>query len=284
MAQAEQVTDRCAYHGEGPFWDARRSRLRFVDMLAGDVVTLLPTGTVTRRHVDDVAAVIRAREAGGYVVAVEHGFALFDEDWSRTAAIGVFDSPSVRMNEGGCDPQGRFYCGSMAYEGTTGAGTLYRLDPDRTVRTVLSGVTVSNGIQWSADGGTVYYNDTETGRVDAFDFDADTGAFSGRRPFAVIDPEDGAPDGMTIDAEGGVWVALFGGSAVRRYDSAGTLSEELRLPASHVTACAFGGPDGRSLFITTSRQGIDTDEEPAAGAIFRAEVGVAGGTVHEFAG
>ncbi|WP_108249892.1 SMP-30/gluconolactonase/LRE family protein [Planctomonas deserti] len=285
MAAVEQLTDPCTFHGEGPYWDWRGGRLLFVDMLAGAVVALSPDGGLTRSVVGDVAAVVRARRDGGFVVGVERGFALTDDSLAVTETLPpVFSDDAVRMNEGGCDPQGRFYCGSMAYEGTPGAGSLYRLDPDRSVRTVLSGVTVSNGIQWSADGGTVYYNDTETGRVDAFDFDGDTGAFSHRRPFAVIDPDDGAPDGMAIDAEGGVWVALFGGSAVRRYDAGGVLTEELRLPASHVTACAFGGQDGRTLFITTSQEGIDTGEEPTAGAVFRAEVGVAGGTVHDFAG
>jgi len=285
MVSVDQLTEPCTFHGEGPYWDHRGGRLLFVDMLAGSVVALSPSGDLTRSTAGSVAAVVRARRDGGFVVGVERGFVLTDESLAVIETLPpVFDDPAVRMNEGGCDPQGRFYCGSMAYEGTPGAGTLFRLDADRSVRTVLSGVTVSNGIQWSADGGTVYYNDTETGRVDAFDFDGDTGQFSSRRPFAVIDPEDGAPDGMTIDAEGGVWVALFGGSAVRRYDADGVLSEELRLPASNVTACAFGGQAGSTLFVTTSQQGVDTSEEPTAGAVFHAEVGVAGGRVHDFAG
>jgi sugar lactone lactonase YvrE len=285
MVAVEQLTERCTFHGEGPYWDRREGRLLFVDMLAGAVVSLSPAGELSRTTVGTVAAAVRARRDGGFVVAVERGFVLTDDALAVTETLPpVFETDSVRMNEGGCDPQGRFYCGSMAYGGTPGAGSLYRLDADRGVRTILSGVTISNGIQWSADGATVYYNDTGTGRVDAFDFDGDSGRFSNRRPFAVIEPDDGAPDGMAIDAEGGVWVALFGGKAVRRYDGAGTLTEELRLPASNVTACAFGGQDGRTLFITTSQEGIDTDEEPAAGAVFHAEVGVAGGTVHDFAG
>jgi sugar lactone lactonase YvrE len=284
MPRPEQITDRCVYHGEGPFYDERRSRLRFVDMLAGDVVTLLPTGTVTRRHIDDVAAVIRARETGGYVVAVEHGFALFDEDWNRTASIPAFDSPTVRMNEGGCDPQGRFYCGSMAYDVSTGAGTLYRLDPDRTVHAVLESVTIPNGLQWSADGTRAFHADTGTGRIDVYDFDAGTGRLLDGRPFVTVDEEHGAPDGTTVDDEGGLWVALWGGGAVRRYDTEGKLTEVVELPVTNVTACAFAGAGSSQLYVTTSMQGVDADAEPAAGAVFSISTGARGVEQARFAG
>ncbi len=284
MPRAEQVTDRCAYHGEGPFWDERRSRLRFVDMLAGDVVTLLPTGTVTRRHIDDIAAVIRAREAGGYVVAVEHGFTLFDEDWSRTGSVAAFDSPSVRMNEGGCDPQGRLYCGSMAYDLSPGAGTLYRLDADLSVHTALESVTIPNGLQWSPDGTRAFHADTGAGRIDVYDFDATTGRLLDPRPFITIDEEHGAPDGTTMDDEGGLWVALWGGGAVRRYDADGTLSEVVELPVTNVTACAFSGPGSSELFVTTSMDGVDPEAEAAAGALFSIGTGARGVEQARFAG
>jgi sugar lactone lactonase YvrE len=284
MPRAEQVTDRCAYHGEGPFWDDRASRLRFVDMLAGDVVTLLPTGTVTRRHVDDIAAVIRAREQGGYVVAVEHGFALFDADWNRVQSVHAFDSATVRMNEGGCDPQGRFYCGSMAYDVTPGAGTLYRLDPDLTVHTALDSVSIPNGLQWSADGTRAFHADTGTGRIDVYDFDAVAGRLVDPRPFVTVDDADGAPDGTTVDDEGGLWVALWGGGAVRRYDTDGALTEVVELPVTNVTACTFAGAGSSELYVTTSMQGVDADAEPAAGALFRASVGARGVEQARFAG
>jgi sugar lactone lactonase YvrE len=284
MAKAEQVTARCAYHGEGPFWDDRSSRLRFVDMLAGDVVTLLPTGTVTRRHIADVAAVIRAREGGGYLVAIEHGFALLDEHWQWETAVPAFGAPGVRMNEGGCDPQGRFYCGSMAYDTAAGAGSLYRLDPDGAVHVVLDEVTIPNGLQWSADGTTVFHSDTGTGRISAYDFDADAGELRDPRPFVTVDEEDGAPDGVAIDDEGGLWVALWGGGAVRRYDADGSLSEVVELPVTNVTSCVFAGEGTGTLYITTSLQGVDADAEPGAGALFVAEVGARGARSHRFAG
>lgn len=284
MPRAEQRTDRCSFHGEGPFWDDRGARLRFVDMLAGDVVTLLPTGTVTRRHVDDVAAVIRGREDGGYLVAVERGFALLDADWNRAGSVQAFSSSTRRMNEGGVDPQGRFYCGSMAYDLTPGAGSLYRLDPDRTVDTVLESVSIPNGLQWSADGTLAYHADTATGRIDVYDFDASTGRLLDPRPFVTVDQGSGAPDGTAMDDEGGLWVALWGGGAVQRYDTDGALSDVVELPVSNVTACAFAGAGSTELWITTSMQGVEAADEPAAGALFSVSVGARGVHQAKFAG
>ena len=168
----------------------------------------------------------------------------------------------------------------MAYDKQPGAGALYRLDPDRSLHVVLENVTVSNGLDWSPDGSRAYYNDTDTGRVDLFDYDPDAG-LSGRRPFA----ETGArPDGLTVDSEGGVWVALSNAGAVRRYTADGMLDDVVELPTTKVTACTFGGPQLDQLFITTSREGLDPAAEPAAGSLFRAVPGVTGLPVREFAG
>jgi sugar lactone lactonase YvrE len=186
------------------------------------------------------------------------------------------------MNEGGCDPDGRFWCGSMAYDQAPGRGALYRLDPDGAVRRILDGVTISNGLDWSPDGSLAYYDDTATHRVDVFDYDRVTG-LTARRPFVRL-PDDGNPDGLTVDAEGGVWVALFGGGAVHRYTPAGALDVVVEVPTAQVTACTFGGPRLDELFVTTSREGMAADDDPLAGALFRAEVGVPGLPVREFAG
>lgn len=282
--RAEPVGDPCAHHGEGPFWDGTAGSLLVVDMLAGDVVRLDGAGAPARFHVGTVAAAIRGRASGGYVMALERGFALLDQELNVTREIGVFDDPSIRMNDGGCDPQGRFYCGTMAYAMTPGAGGLYRLELDGSVATVLEGVTISNGLQWSADGGVVYYNDTPTGRVDVFDFDPTAGTFHERRPFVVVPEGEGQPDGMAIDVEGGIWVALWEGGAVHRYDTDGTLTEVVELPASRTTACAFGGPDRRTLYVTTSRVGVPDGAEPLAGAVFAVDAGVAGAVPHAYAG
>jgi len=285
MVRATRVTERCTHHGEGPFWDARVGRLLFVDMLAGVVVEWDTLGTVRRHPVGSVAAVVRARARGGYVLAVERGFAVANDDFSVVETLPqVFADETIRMNDGGCDPQGRFYCGSMAYAMTPHAGTLYRLNPDRSVEQVLTGVTISNGLQWSHDGSLVFYSDTGTGRVDVFDFEPDTGAFRNRRPFVELDGAKGAPDGLAIDEEDGVWVALWGGGAVHRYDTRGRLSEVVELPVPKVTACTFGGDDGRTLYITTSRDGLTDGELPEAGAVFSVRAGVPGATQHAYAG
>ena len=193
----------------------------------------------------------------------------------------VWHDGRVRMNEGGCDPDGRFYCGSMAYDQRPGAAALYRLDPDRSVRLVLDGVTVSNGMEWSPDGTLVYYNDSAEGRVDDFDYDERSG-LRNRRAFAHV--AGGRPDGLTVDAAGSVWVALYGGGEVRCYRPDGALADVVQVPASNVTACTFGGPRLDRLYITTSREGLAPGDEPLAGSLFVAVVGVTGRPVREFAG
>ena len=280
--RAEQVTDPVAHHAEGPVWSDRWGGLRWVDMLAGDVLSLAADGTVARRHVGDVAAALRPRSGGGAVIAVERGFALEGADGTLTPLEPVWSDPGVRMNEGGCDPDGRFWCGSMAYDQRPGAAALYRLDPDGQVHRVLEGVTISNGLDWSPDGSLAYYDDTATHRVDVFDYDRETG-LTARRPFVRL-PDDGNPDGLTVDAEGGVWVALFGSGVVHRYTSAGVLDVVVEVPAAQVTACTLGGPRLDQLFVTTSREGLGPDDDPLAGSLFRADVGVPGRPAREFAG
>jgi sugar lactone lactonase YvrE len=280
--RAEQITDPIAYHGEGPVWSARWGGLRWVDMLAGDVLSLADDGTVHRRSVAKVVAAMRPRSRGGAVLGIERGFALEDADGTVTRLEPVWQDPGIRMNEGGCDPDGRFYCGSMAYDQSPGAASLYRLDPDGTTTTVLTGVTVSNGLEWSPDGSRAYYNDTATSRIDVFDYDAAAG-LTGRRPFAVI-PDGGRPDGLTVDAEGGVWVALADRGAVWHLTADGVHDETIELPARKVTACTLGGPRLDQLFVTTSREGLEPGDDPLAGSLFRADVGVPGRPVREFAG
>jgi len=278
---AEQATDPVAFHAEGPVWSARWGGLRWVDMLAGDVLSLADDGTVNRRHVGTVAAALRPRTCGGAVIAVERGFVLEEPDGTLTALDEVWNDDRVRMNEGGCDPRGRFYCGSMAYDQRPGAAALYRLDSDRSVRRVLDDVTVSNGLEWSPDGTLAYYNDSAERRVDVFDYDENSG-LRNRRTFTHV--SGGSPDGLTVDAAGSVWVALYGGGEVRCYRRDGTLADIVEVPASSVTACTFGGPRLDRLYITTSRERLAPGDEPLAGSLFVADVGVTGRPVREFAG
>lgn len=281
--QIEQVTDPVTYHGEGPVWSERWGGLRWVDMLAGDILSLQPDGTVGRRHVGRVAAALRPRSSGGAVIAVERGFVLEDSEGRFTNLDEIWTDPTVRMNEGGCDPQGRFYAGSMPYDRRVGGGSVYRLDVDLSVEVVIDGVTISNGLEWSPDGALAYYTDTETFRIDVFDYDPDRG-LTGRRPFVDLSSEELRPDGLTVDAEGCVWTALANGGAVRRYTQAGKLDGVVEVPAQKVTACTFGGARLDELYITTSREDLPPDVDPLAGSLFRAAVGKVGRPVREFAG
>lgn len=280
--RAQQVTDPVAHHGEGPVWSPSWGGLRWVDMLAGDVLSLAADGSVERRHVSAVVAAVRPRRGGGAVLGIERGFALEDADGTLTTLPPLWEDEGVRMNEGGCDPDGRFYCGSMAYDQRPGAAALHRLNPDGSTSTVLEGVTVSNGLEWSPDGSRAYYDDTATHRVDVFDYDPDRG-LHGRRPFAEI-PDGGLPDGLTVDADGGLWVALADRGEVWHLSPDGVHDEVVEVPVGMVTACTFGGPDLDQLFITTSRENVPPGEDPLAGSLFRADVGVRGLPVREFAG
>ncbi|WP_193070883.1 SMP-30/gluconolactonase/LRE family protein [Brevibacterium sp. FME37] len=279
--RAEQVTDPIVYHGEGPAWSPSWGGLRWVDMLAGDILTLRDDD-VERRHVAEVAAAVRPRRGGGAVIGIERGFALEGPDGQVTALPEVWASPSIRMNEGGCDPQGNFWCGSMAYDQSPGAASLYRLSPAGRVDVMLEGVTVSNGLEWSPDGSLAYYNDTPTGQVGVFAFDPDQGLLNHR--VLVELPDGGRPDGLTVDSEGCVWTAVVNRGAVHRYRPDGTLDAVIDVPAGKVTACTFGGESLDRLFITTSQENVDTAEDPLAGALFVAEVGVRGLPLRDFAG
>jgi len=277
------VTDPVAQHGEGPVWSERWGGLRWVDMLAGDVLSLRPDSTVERRHIGTIAAALRPRSRGGAVIGVERGFALEEPDGTLTTLDELWTDPGVRMNDGGCDPDGRFYCGSMAYDRTPGVAALYRLDPDGSTSVVLDLLTISNGLDWSPDGSRAYYNDTDTYRVDVFDYDRDAG-LTNRRAFIDVMPDDGRPDGLTVDAEGGVWVALNHSGTVRRYTPDGAPDAVVDIPSRQVTACTFGGADLDQLFVTTSRENLPRGDDPLAGSLFRAEVGVRGFPVREFSG
>lgn len=280
--RAERITDSVTYHGEGPVWSPTWGGLRWVDMLAGDVLALGPHGEISRRHVGDVAAALRPRTGGGAVIAVERGFALEAANGTLTTLGELWSDPGLRMNEGGCDPDGRFYCGSMAYDKTSGAAAIHRLSPDGSVDVVLEGVTISNGLDWSPDGTRAYYNDTATEAVAVFDYERDTG-LTGRRVLAKL-PDGGRPDGLTVDAAGNVWTALNGWGEVWCLNPRGEREEVIEVGVSRVTACTFGGPDLGDLFITTSRENLPADAEPAAGSLYRARPGVTGQPVREFGG
>jgi sugar lactone lactonase YvrE len=280
MSDVEQITDPLAFHAEGPVWSPVWGGLRWVDMLAGDLLTLRADGSVDRLHVGEVAAFVRPRVGGGYVVGVERGLALADgpDDVPRHLP-SLWSDPGVRMNEGACDPQGRVYAGSMAYDKARGAATLYRIDPDGSVTTVLGSVTISNGLDFSPDGALAYYNDSGVGSTDVFDVEG--GELVRRRVFREGD--GGTPDGLTVDSAGNVWTAINGLGRVRCCSPRGELLAEVELPVRGATACTLGGEDLRDLYITTSREGLD-DPEPEAGSVLRLRVDVPGKPVLPFGG
>ena len=281
--RAHNVTGPIAGHAEGPVWAAAWGGLRWVDAAAGDLLTLRDDGVV-RQHVDDeFVAFVRPRRTGGFVAAGARTLYLADEADGETRAVArLGDDPSVRMNDGCCDPDGRLLAGSMAYDSAAGRGSLRRIDADLSISTVLPEVTVSNGIGFTSEGSQAYYADTATGRVDVFD--VSDGELVGRRPLVAIPSEVGAPDGLCIDHDGNVWVALWGGSAVHAYDASGALIERIELPVPQVSACTFGGTGLGTLFITTSAQGLDPDHGTEAGSLFAVDLGVRGLPTLPFAG
>jgi sugar lactone lactonase YvrE len=279
----ENVTGPIAHHAEGPVWWPGWGGLRWVDGDAGDLLALGSDG-VTRQHIDDeYLAFARPRAGGGFVAVGARTLYLTDAvDGEVRAVASLIDDPRVRMNDGCCDPRGRLLAGSMAYDAVPDAGSVLRLDADLAVTTVLPRATISNGIGFSPDGRRAYYVDTMTHRIDVFD--VAEGELRGRRAFAVIPADQGLPDGLTVAADGSVWVALWGGSAVRGYDASGALVETIELPVPQVSACTFGGDDLGTLYITTSAQGLPADHGTDAGSLFAVRPGVHGIPVTVFAG
>lgn len=283
----EVVTAAGAELGEGPVWDARSSRVVWVDITARRIhLTDTSNGATDRIEVPLDVGAVAPRAAGGFVAALQDGFWVVGDGPAERIAAVPEARPGLRFNDGKCDPAGRFWAGTMARDQAPGAGALYCLDLDGEARMVLDGVTVSNGLAWSPDGRTMHYIDTPTQRVDAFCFDPLTGGIEDRRPEIHIPTEAGAPDGMTIDAEGGLWIALWGGSAVHRYLD-GRLERVIQLPVSQPTSCCFAGEGLDELYVTSARQGLSEGQlrtEPLAGALFRVLPGVQGLAPAVFAG
>jgi sugar lactone lactonase YvrE len=274
--------------GEGPVWSVEEQRLLFVDIKGGVQYSWAASeGVRSRRRFDGLVGFAIPRRAGGLVAGVDHRLELIDPDGTaRTIAEVETEFPDNRFNDAKCDPAGRLWAGTMSMSREPGVAALYRLEPGGELEPLVEGLTISNGLGWSPDAGTMYLIDSTTQRIDRFDFDPERGRPSNRRSFVEIDPGDGLPDGLAVDADGGVWVALFGGAEVRRYDAAAALDLRLPLPTSNCTCPAFGGPDLRDLFVTTAKHRLDPAElaeQPLAGALFRARSPQAGLSLNRFA-
>jgi len=256
---------------EGPRWDAAARRLLWVD-IEGCELHVLENGQDRAIGLDAMVGAAAPTNSGGVLVALADRLALLDlADESVRTLVRLPHGPALRSNDGACDAAGRFWIGTMALDETPGAGALYRYDAS--LERVLDEVTLSNGIGWTRDATRMYYIDSPVQRVDLFDFELASGRVDNRRPFVSIDESDGIPDGLTVDDEGGVWVALYGGSCVHRYDESGHLDAVLEVPAKNVTSCCFGDGDGSSLFVTTAAPD---------GNVYVTQPGVSGPPAHVF--
>ncbi|MFE6621196.1 SMP-30/gluconolactonase/LRE family protein [Streptomyces sp. NPDC057740] len=252
--------------GEGPTWDPVSGRLIWIDILTSRIHTYDPvSGRRSVRTTPQHVGAVKPRAGGGLVLNLRDGVGLLDPDdtfrWLHHEPV-----PGRRANDAAVAPDGSLWAGTMRYDEAPGGGTLSRITGDGAAEVILDDVAVSNGTGWSPDGRLMYYVDSPTRRVDVFDF-TDDGRAVNRRPLVGIEDGAGFPDGLTVDAEGCVWVALWEGASVRRYTPAGELDRVVPLPVPRVTACAFAGPDLTDLYITTARVGLASP--PAlAGSVF----------------
>jgi len=287
---AELLVDAGAALGEGPVWDPQGACLWWVDIDRGHVHRTDPV-TLGDMVIDvgQPVGAVALRGRGGLVAAVRDGFGAVDVDRGTFELHAPVESSvhDARMNDGKADPAGRFWAGTMALDVAPGRGTLYRLDPDWTVTPMLPGLTISNGLDWTDDADVMYLIDSPTGRIDRLAFDIERGTIADRRPAFAIPPGMGDPDGMTLDAEGYLWVALWDGWAVARFAPDGRLDTVVDVPAQQVSCPTFGGRGLDGLFITTARGGLDAEamaRQPHAGGVFVCEPGVRGREANRFRG
>ncbi len=278
----EIVLDAKTMLGEGSIWQPIEKKLYWIDIEGKTLHLYDPEAKIDKQFLvgERIGTVVPVK-GGGALVALQNGIHKMD---TKTGRLTFLNNPlpdgKMRFNDGKCDPSGRFWVGSLALDTRRKGASLYRFDGDKTIHQMLDSVTISNGIVWSADKKTMYYNDTPTLTVQAFDYKDATGEISNRRVAVRIPKDSGAPDGMTIDAEGKLWVALWGGNGVARFDpNTGELLQKITVPAPHVTSCAFGGANLETLYITTAREGMSADklkEFPLSGGLFSIKPGVRG--------
>jgi sugar lactone lactonase YvrE len=289
MSAVEHVLDVQHRLGEGPRWHAEEQALYWVDIENDSVYRYYPgDGTYEGFGVGMPVGALGFREAGGLVLAVRDGLALWDFDAGRLQFVSDVeaDKKESRFNDGAVDPEGRFWAGTMTHDGSA-SSSLYRFDHDYSLHTMATGLTISNGIGWSPDRKTMYHTDTEKQVIHAYDYDPTTGNIRNRRDFVRTSGEEGFPDGLAVDSEGFVWSAFYGGWRVARYDPEGKKEREVRLPVGNVTACTFGGPDLTDLYITTAWSGLNDAqrrEQPLAGDLFLLHTGIKGQAEPKFRG
>jgi sugar lactone lactonase YvrE len=281
--KAEIVLDAKAKLGEGSIWHPKENRLYWVDIEGKSLHIYNPVTNKDKEFAlgSRVGTVVPI-ESGGALVALQSGIHKIDTKTGKLTFISnpLPDTANLRFNDGKCDPAGRFWVGTITLDSRRKGAVLWRMDKDRSIHLVLDSVSISNGIVWTADRKTMYYNDTPTGTIQGFDYDNKTGEISNRRVVVRIARGGGSPDGMTIDADGNLWVALWGSGTVGKFDPrTGQLLQKIIVPAPNVSSCAFGGKNLETLYITTARAWVSEEklkEFPLSGGLFSVKPGVNG--------
>ncbi|MFN8375589.1 MAG: SMP-30/gluconolactonase/LRE family protein [Anaerolineae bacterium] len=287
MADVEHVLSVQNELGEGPVWHSGERALYWVDIEDTGYYRFDPaSGTHEKIDVGVSVATIAFRAAGGFLLATKRGLALWDAATREFTVIGNVEAhkPNRQFNDGAVDRRGRFWIGTT---GDPFNNALYRLDPDRTIQQMETGIDISNGIGWSPDDKTMYYTDSTPARIYAYDFDAESGAIANRRIFVESSERVGLPDGLTVDREGFVWSARWGASCIERYDPAGKLERSITLPAQYPSSLMFGGDDLRDLYITSARIDMTPEEKQRPsldGDLFRVRLAVGGFAEPAYAG
>jgi len=271
----EVVLQHTCLLGEGPLWDANKKRILWIDLLNG-IIHEFHTQDQSHHILElgDVVGAVALTQSGNYLAALKSGLSIVNRTTGKIHFIHHPEKhlPSNRFNDGKCDPKGRFWVGTMSITEEVGAGSMYMFDSGMTCSKKFEGVTISNGLAWSADHKTLYYIDTPTYQVVAYDYDLITGDISNKRTVIRIPTSEGYPDGMTIDTDGMLWIAHWDGSQVARWNPfTGKKIFSIVLPVDRVTSCTFGGGDLRDLYITTARVGLTEKQlaaQPRAGSLF----------------
>ncbi|MFZ5877770.1 MAG: SMP-30/gluconolactonase/LRE family protein [Chloroflexota bacterium] len=282
--QPQLLLDARAELGEGPCWDARTQTLYWLDILNQRVYADLEVFA----QLDDFVGCAAPRRDGGLILALKSSIVELKPGSAKPTVLAAPAEPAKnRFNDGKCDPAGRFLAGSMSLNESDPSGTLYSYD-GKTITTLLTGIRISNGLAWSPDHQTFYYIDTPTRQVTAFDYDLATGQIANPRPAVRIPDGLGWPDGMTSDTEGNLWIALWGGAQVTKWDPrTGDLLDRIPMPALQPSSCVFGGADMNELYITSARKGMsgaDLQSYPLSGGLFKVVTRVTGMPTFEFAG
>jgi len=281
--QAKLIFDAKATLGEGPVWDSKTQTLYWLDILEKRIYA----GTRILAQLDDLIGCLAPRKNGNLILGTRLGFANLNPDSGQLTFLATLDSelPTNRLNDGKCDPAGRFIAGTMDMGEENPSGALYSFDGKQVTR-LLSGITISNGLAWSVDHKTFFYIDTPTREVKAFDYDLATGQIANPRAVIHVPESLGWPDGMTSDTDGNLWIAIWGGAQITQWNpSTGKLLEQIQVPALHTSSCVFGGKDMNELYVTSARKGMseaDLKKYPLSGGLFKVETKVTGMPTFEF--